>query len=192
MKAGLYATLCLMAFGITAHVHAEGGVPTTPPAVERPELAASRPSVWRLDVPFVAQQKDTCAAAALAMLTAYWGRPVAHDVAARVLLQPELQGILGSRLADFARAHGFEAVAYVGDHEHLRDFISKGRPLIVAWGLSGGRFHDVVVVGFDDPHDIVWVNDPALGSARAVEREEFERRWAAAGHWTLLVLPRVS
>jgi ABC-type bacteriocin/lantibiotic exporter with double-glycine peptidase domain len=141
-------------------------------------------------VPFVAQQRDTCAAAALAMLTAYWGHPVSHDVAASALLQPELQGILGSRLADFARAHGFEALAYRGDLEHLRAFVSKGRPLIVAWGLAGGRFHDVVVVGFDDVQGVVLVNDPAVGSARSVPREEFEQRWAAAGHWTLLVLPR--
>lgn len=85
-----------------------------------------------LNVPFVPQQKDTCGAAALAMVFRFWDRPVAPDEIASALLDPELRGIRGSRLADFARARGFTALAYEGDLEHLRDFLAKGRPLIVA------------------------------------------------------------
>ena len=33
------------------------------------------------------------------------------------------------------------------------------------------------------------VNDPAEGAARRVAARDFEKRWAGAGHWTLLVLP---
>jgi hypothetical protein len=33
------------------------------------------------------------------------------------------------------------------------------------------------------------VNDPAEGARRRVPIERFEKRWAGAGHWTLLVLP---
>jgi hypothetical protein len=67
------------------------------------------------------------------------------------------------------------------------DFVGKGRPLIVAWHLGGSRYHDVVVVGFDDERGAVLVNDPAAGASRAVRAVTFEKRWAGAGYWTLLV-----
>ena len=89
--------------------------------------------------------------------------------------------------AEFARDRGFEAVTYRGDMSHLRAFVAKGRPLIVAWHLSGSRYHDVVVVGFDDEREAVLVHDPAAGASRAVGVVKFEKRWAGAGYWTLLV-----
>jgi len=142
-----------------------------------------------LDVPFVAQRKDTCGAAALAMVLRYWGDHASHDDVAGALLTPELHGIAGSRLAGFARGRGMEAVAYRGDMANLRDFIGKGRPLIVAWDLGRGRYHDVVVVGLDDERRAVIVHNPAAGASRAVKADAFERRWRGAGYWTLLVLP---
>jgi ABC-type bacteriocin/lantibiotic exporter with double-glycine peptidase domain len=140
-----------------------------------------------LSVPFVSQHKDTCGAAALTMVLRYWSEEVSQDDVARALVRPELHGIAGSRLAEFARSRGLEAVAYRGDMAHLRGFVGKGRPLIVAWHLGGSRYHDVVVVGFDDEHGAVLVNDPAVGPSRAVNAGKFEKRWAGAGYWTLLV-----
>ena len=69
----------------------------------------------------------------------------------------------------------------------LRDYVGKGRPLIVAWRVGRDRFHDVVVVGFDE--EVVVVHDPAEGAARRVAARVFEERWAGASHWTLLVMP---
>ena len=143
-----------------------------------------------LSVPFVSQHKDTCGAAALTMVLRYWSEDVSQDDVARALVRPELHGIAGSRLAEFARARGLEAVAYRGDMAQLRDFVGKGRPLIVAWHLGGSRYHDVVVVGFDDERGAVLVNDPAAGPSRAVGVRKFEKRWAGAGYWTLLVTRR--
>jgi len=140
-----------------------------------------------LDVPFVAQRKDTCGAAALAMVLRYWGADVSHDDVARTLLTPELHGIAGSRLAEFARGRGMEAVAYRGDMANLRDFVGKGRPLIVAWDMGRSRYHDVVVVGFDLERDAVIVHNPAEGASRPVKSVRFEKRWQGAGYWTLLV-----
>lgn len=145
--------------------------------------------VSSLPVPFVPQQKDTCGAAALAMVLRYWDQPVSHDEIAAALVKPQLHGILGSRLGAFARDRGLRAIAYEGDTAQLRDFVSKGRPLIVAWGMGRDRYHNVVVVGFDDARGDVLVHDPAAGAARRVATRTFEKRWARAGHWTLLVLP---
>jgi predicted double-glycine peptidase len=154
-------------------------------------LAAAIPFLLAvaLDVPYVHQQKDTCGAAALAMVLQYWGVAATHDEVARELLQPELRGIAGSRLAAFASARGMTAIAHAGDVDHLRDHVGKGRPMIVAWAMGGGRHHDVVVIGFDEARQRVIVHDPARGAGRHVDLDTFRRRWAGAGHWTLLVAP---
>jgi ABC-type bacteriocin/lantibiotic exporter with double-glycine peptidase domain len=146
------------------------------------------PVAATLEVPFVPQAKDTCAAASLSMVMRYWEADISPDAIARVLLEPELRGIQGSRLAAFARERGMTAIAYEGDAEQLRAYLAKGRPLIVAWKLGGGRYHDVVVVGVEADGDVL-VHDPAEGPSRRVAARVFEERWAGAGHWTLLVLP---
>lgn len=151
-----------------------------------PWLLAASPL---LEVPFVPQRENTCAAAALAMVLRYWERPIAHDTITAELIEPELRGIAGSRLAEFARRRGATAIAYEGDLAQLRDYLAKGRPLIVAWKTGRNRYHDVVVVGFDDERGAVVVNDPAEGAGRRVPLRRFEKLWAGAGHWTLLVLP---
>jgi tetratricopeptide (TPR) repeat protein len=152
------------------------------PMVATAILAAST-----LDVPFVAQRKDTCGAAALAMVLRYWGDDASHDEVARALLRPELHGIAGSKLAEFARGRGLEAVAYRGDMANLREFVGQGRPLIVAWDMGRGRYHDVVVVGFDDERGAVIVHNPAEGGSRPVGTAAFEKLWQGAGYWTLVV-----
>jgi ABC-type bacteriocin/lantibiotic exporter with double-glycine peptidase domain len=152
-------------------------------------LAAALATVL-LDVPFVPQQKDTCGAAALAMVLRYWGQPADQAEIAAALLRPELQGIQGSELAAFARARGMLAVAYEGDLAQLRDYVTKGRPVIVAWKMARDRYHDVVVVGFDEARRELVVHDPDLGAARRIAEKTFERQWAGAGHWALLVLPK--
>jgi ABC-type bacteriocin/lantibiotic exporter with double-glycine peptidase domain len=153
-----------------------------------PALCLVLATALALPVPFEPQKKDTCGAASLAMVLRFWDQAASQEDIAAALLEPELHGIPGSRLAGFARDRGLRAIAYEGDLAQARDFVGKGRPLIVAW-KQGGRYHNVVVTGFDDARDAVVVNDPAAGAARRVPRETFERRWAGADHWTLLILP---
>jgi len=145
-----------------------------------------------LPVPFVPQKKDTCGAASLGMVLAYWDRAVPHDEIADALVEKDLHGIPGSRLAAFARDRGLRAVAYEGDLDQLRDYVHKGRPLIVSWKVGKDRYHDVVVTGFDEEHADVFVNDPAKGENRRISQGRFEERWAGADHWTLLVLPEAE
>jgi ABC-type bacteriocin/lantibiotic exporter with double-glycine peptidase domain len=140
-----------------------------------------------LAVPFVAQQADTCGPAALAMVLRFWGDSASHDALARELHAAELRGVAGSRLAEAARSRGMTAIAYRGDDAQLRAFVGRGRPLVVAWDMGRGRFHDVVVVGFEG--DDVIVHDPAQGPSRRVAGKTFAERWAGAGRWTLLVMP---
>ncbi|MBN2371064.1 MAG: C39 family peptidase [Vicinamibacteria bacterium] len=140
-------------------------------------------------VPFVPQQENTCAAASLAMVMRYWGQSVSSDEIADTRIDERGEGIRGSRLVDFARSKGLYAIAFEGDSAHLIDYITKGRPLIVALGAGSNRFHDVVVVGFDGDKQELIVHDPARGPFRRVDRRIFEKQWNESGRWTLLVLP---
>ena len=178
--------MSVLAANVLALVIGSVAVASEPREAPAPLASSAAPL---LDVPFVPQVKDTCAAAALAMVLGYWGTRISQDEIAAVLLQKELHGIPGSRLAQFARERGFTAFAYAGDLGHLRQYVGRGRPLIVALTAGRGRFHNVVVVGFDPLRDALLVNDPALGAARPLPVHEFEARWAGADHWTLLVLP---
>ena len=144
----------------------------------------------QLPVPFVPQEEDTCGAAALTMVLRYWGAPASHDAIAGALVERELQGIRGSRLADFAREQGMVAVAFAGDMVILRDHLAKGRPLVLAIDAGHDQLHDVVVVGLDDDRGDVIVHDPARGAGRRMATGDLERKWAKSGRWTLLVLPR--
>src|SRR4029453_19034270 len=96
-------------------------------------VAAVLASGLVLPVPFVPQKKDTCGAASLGMVLAFWDRPVPQGEIAEGLVEKERRGIRGSPLAEFARDRGMRAVAYEGDMDQLRDYVDKGRPLIVAW-----------------------------------------------------------
>lgn len=143
-----------------------------------------------LVVPFVPQKKDTCGAAALTMVLRFWGGTADPDAIASELLAPGLHGIKGSALEAFARRHGFTAIAHEGDLDQLRDYVGKGRPMIVSLDAGRGRFHDLVVVGFEDERVIV--HDPAEGAGRRLVLRDFEKRWAGAGHFALLVVPARS
>ncbi len=144
-------------------------------------------SAVQLPVPFVPQEKDTCGAAALAMVMSYWGREVKHREIAGALVESELRGIRGSRLADFARERGMTAIAFAGDMVILRDHLGKGRPLVVAVDAGRGRLHDLVVVGLDEERSEAIVHDPARGPGRRIGVGELEKKWTKSGYWTLLV-----
>jgi tetratricopeptide (TPR) repeat protein len=145
-----------------------------------------------LPVPFVPQQKDTCAAAALAMVMRYYGMEASSDAIAAALVEKELRGIRGSRLAELARGHGMVAVAFAGDVALLREHLGRGRPLILSVAAGRSRYHDVVAIGIDDARGALVVNDPARGAGRTIPLDALERTWSVTGHWTLLVQPAGS
>jgi len=148
-------------------------------------------TVLSLPVPYVPQEKDTCGAAALAMVLRYWGREASEAEIAGELVERELQGIRGSRLAELARERGMVAIAFAGEWSVVRGHLAKGRPVVVAIDAGHGRLHEVVVVGLDDQSRQAIVHDPARGPNRRIAVAELERKWAASGRWSLLVTPDV-
>ncbi len=157
--------------------------------------AAEKAGVW-LDVPFVAQEKNTCGAASIAMVMQYWesqqGKPVSADAKqiARMLYSGQAHGIYASDMKRYLQQHGFRTLAFQGEWSDLKEHLEKGRPIIVA--LSTGRLdrHYVVVAGLDWTREAVLKNDPAERKLLKQDRSSFEKQWKAADNWTLLAVPQ--
>jgi ABC-type bacteriocin/lantibiotic exporter with double-glycine peptidase domain len=162
-------------------------------------LAAPAPSLW-IDVPFVAQVKNGCGSAAIAMVMEYWekktGRATSSAADAEkiqaALYSPAEEGIPASAMKRYFDGAGYRTFVIVGDWGELGHHLERGRPLIVSLKASGphGPLHYVVVVGIDRARGYIYVNDPAQQKMLRLSREGFESEWGATEHWTLLAVPR--
>ena len=159
--------------------------------------AAEKPGVW-LDVPFVAQEKNACGAASIAMVMQYWeiqqGKPVSANAKQieRLLYSPPANGIYASDMKRYLEQQGFRTFVFQGSWEDLKEHLEKGRPLIVALNADRRNLHYVVVVGLDWTQGVVLKNDPAERKLLKQDRSSFEKQWKAAGNWTLLAVPQQS
>ncbi|HXH67428.1 MAG TPA: C39 family peptidase [Candidatus Limnocylindrales bacterium] len=163
-------------------------------------LAAETPSLW-IDVPFVAQAKNGCGSAAISMVMEYWEKKTgrsAGDAAdagniQAALYSPAEDGIPASAMKRYFESAGYRTFAFVGDWGELAHHLERGRPLIASLKASGphGPLHYIVVVGIDSARGYIYVNDPAQRKMLRLSREGFESEWSAAGHWTLLAVPRI-
>jgi ABC-type bacteriocin/lantibiotic exporter with double-glycine peptidase domain len=163
-------------------------------------LAGATGGAW-IDVPFVAQAKNGCGSASIAMVMMYWekkeGRSATGGTAGAAKIQEALYsraegGIPASAMKKYFEERGYGAFAFRGDWGELGRHLGKGRPLIVALKANGahGPLHYVVVVGMDSESGYLYVNDPAQGKMLRVSREGFESEWSGAHNWTLLAVPR--
>src|ERR1700688_2219615 len=162
-------------------------------------LAAETPSLW-IDVPFVAQVKNGCGSAAIAMVMGYWEKKTEHGAGDSVdagkiqaaLYSPAEEGIPASAMKRYFEDAGYRTFRFVGDWGELGHHLERGRPLIVSLKPSGphGPLHYVVVVGIDSARGTIYLNDPAQQKMLRLSREGFESEWKATEHWTLLAVPR--
>lgn len=153
-----------------------------------------------LDVPFIAQPKNGCGAASIAMVMQYWwhGGAAAGSARANVrviqhaLYSRKAKGILASAMQRYFDDAGYRTFAISGRWSDLRENIQKGRPLIVGLAPEGPHepLHYVVVAGIDWENEWVFVNDPARRKLLKMSRADFEKEWAATKDWTLLAVPK--
>lgn len=164
-------------------------------------LLAETPAALWIDVPFVAQPREGCGAASLAMVMQYWAgkqgtaASVDSDVARiqHALYAPREHGIPAAGMGAYLRQHGFEAFAFAGKWSDLEEQIAKGRPLIVALRPQGqNELHYVVIDGVDSARGLVRMNDPADRKLLSEERARFEKDWSATHNWTLLAVPAIG
>jgi ABC-type bacteriocin/lantibiotic exporter with double-glycine peptidase domain len=159
--------------------------------------ATAQSSQW-LDVPFVSQPENGCGAAVISMTAQYWNAHGANvpagaldvDSIQRELYSPPDHGIRASDMVSYFDRIGFRAFTFRGDIAELADHIAKGRPLVVALRESRDIRHYVVVVGTEIREHAVLLNDPARRKLLKMDLAEFQKAWAGANHWTLLVVPK--
>lgn len=144
-----------------------------------------------LDVPFLAQPPELCGGAAVAMVMRYWGHQDVFPQDFSRLVTAADGGIVTTTLVNDVRARGWQAAELPasGDNDTsiLRESLALARPVIALIEVAPRVFHYVVVVGITA--DVVVVHDPARAPYRALPVAEFERAWAAASRWSLLLLP---
>ena len=163
-------------------------------------LAQDRAGRW-IDVPFVAQQKDGCGAATIAMVMQYWQQHEALPMTSaaeyvqidRSLQSKAAHGIYASDMVHYFEQNGYRAFAFAGTAADLEQHLAKGRPLIAALKPGAGLpLHYVVVAGLDPANHSVLLNDPAQRKLLKEDSDRFEHEWSAAGHWMLLALPKAA
>lgn len=140
-----------------------------------------------LDVPFISQSEALCGGAAAAMVLRYWGERGLDAESFAHLVDRSASGIRTTALVDDLRARGWTTIAVEGTDEAISRELARGRPLLTLVEDRPGTFHYIVLVGAT-PRAIVF-HDPARAPFRTMSRDEFDRRWAAAGRWTAVVLP---
>jgi hypothetical protein len=151
-----------------------------------------RASTRLIDVPYLPQTEDLCGGAALAMVLRYWGEPQVYPEDFAGLVDRSAAGIRTDVLAGEVARRGWRsfpiAAAADAGGESIRTHIDRGRPIVALIEVSANRYHYVVIVAWTGAQVIV--HDPARAPFRVMSHAEFDRAWAAAGRWALLLLPR--
>lgn len=155
-------------------------------------------SIW-IDVPFVAQPRDGCGAASVAMIMQYWATQQHHPITPsdrvsniqKKVYSPRLHGATPVALEAYLQSHDYLTFAVNGSWGQLGEQLKKGRPLVVALRPSGQRaLHYVVIDGIDAERGLVMMNDPEVRKLLPESRKQFEREWSATHKWMLLAVPR--
>ncbi len=141
-------------------------------------------------VPFFPQEDLYCGPASLAMVLAWSGLKVTQQDIAPQVYTPGREGTLTQDLIGAARRNGRLAVE-IHKLDDLLTEIAAGHPVIVFQNLALEWFpqwHFAVAYEYD-----LQAQEIVLHSGRIEEHRTrlrtFERTWARADHWALVVLP---
>jgi hypothetical protein len=146
-------------------------------------------SAVTIDVPFVPQTDVLCGGASVAMVWRYWGdlHADAEQFTSLVEHRATGAGIATGRLALAVRTKGWRTESTNGSIADLQARLAAAQPVVVLLAERRKLYHYVVVVGIAG--NTVVVHDPSRGPSRVLAEAEFERRWSAAQHWSLVILP---
>jgi hypothetical protein len=146
------------------------------------------PKVELADVPFFPQEDLWCGPAAIAMTLAWSGLPATQEQMAAQVYTPGREGTLQTDLIAGARRNGRLAVE-VRDLRGLLTELAAGNPVLVFQNLGlsvAPVWHYAVAFGYTlEPASLILHS--GLEERRVTPLGTFERTWARANHWALVV-----
>jgi tetratricopeptide (TPR) repeat protein len=162
----------------------------TPAAVERAELRPALPERAEVaGVPFEPQEELWCGPAALAMALSWSGPKVTQAELAPEVYTSGRAGSLQADLVAAARRHDRLAVP-VTELGDLMAELAAGHPVLVLQNLGLGWWpvwHYALAVGYDRAAGELVLRSGAEPRQR-LSLATFERTWARAGHFGLVIL----
>jgi hypothetical protein len=156
-------------------------------ACAAPRPVTAQASLAVLDVPYISQSESLCGGAAAAMVLRYWGARGLTAESFSHLVDRSAAGIRTDVLVDDVASRGWLVRAVSGTLALLDAALAERRPALALIEDRPGRYHYVVIVAAT-PSAIVF-HDPARTPFRTQSRDDFARRWAAAGRWMAIVTP---
>ncbi len=156
-----------------------------------PTPAAELPREAELaDVPFFAQERYYCGPASLAMVLAWSGLAVGPDDLVPEVYTPGREGTLRTDILAAARRHGRLAVR-VRTLPDLLAELAAGHPVLVFQNLALRwipQWHFAVAIGYDLDAGALVLHS-GTRARYVTPLRTFERTWARADQWAVVVLP---
>jgi len=141
-------------------------------------------------VPFVAQSDYQCGPAALAMALAAAGRPVPLERLIDAVYLPARKGSLQAEMLAQPRRESMLSVPLDGRLASMLQAVADGVPVLVFQnlGLSWAPiWHYAVLIGYDLRAGVVVLHS-GTEAATPMSIDTFERTWARAGAWSMIVV----
>lgn len=142
------------------------------------------------DVPFFPQEDYQCGPAALATVLGASQLQVSPEELVPLVYVPERQGSFQVEMVAAARSYGRLAYQLPPTLQAMFSEVSRGYPVLVMQNLGLDwypQWHFAVVKGFDLEQGHVILNS-ALTENYRLPLATFERTWARAEHWAVLVV----
>lgn len=142
------------------------------------------------DVPFFPQEAYQCGPAALATVLGASQLQVSPEELVPLVYVPERQGSFQIEMVAAARSYGRLAYQLPPTLQAVFDEVSRGHPVLIMQNLGLSwypQWHFAVIKGFDLHRGLVILNS-ALIENYELPLRTFERTWARADHWAVLVV----
>lgn len=155
------------------------------------QMPAGLPPAAELDaVPFFPQTPYHCGPAALATVLGHAGLRADPQALTEAVFLPAREGSLQVEVLAGARRQGALATRLPGELGALLNEVAVGRPVLVLQNLGlalAPVWHYAVLVGYDlDAAEVVLRS--GVTRRERLPLHFFERSWARAGHWAVVVL----
>jgi len=147
----------------------------------------------RAKVPGLRQETQfTCMSASLCGALRAWGKPVTEADVNKVLRCQAMRGATWEEALATAQYFGMRGTLVVpATLEMLRDWTSRGIPVMIAWNPEGRPWSHASTVYDVDEDDNVYVMDPNIPdpsrTTRVVPKDQFYKLWSEKVNDSLIV-----